>query len=131
VDLLVTLKLSSSLNTLPCRSDLDKDSFLWNTDRLIELNQMLSLGYFKDQIRYSRKRMSRGLTNCGSLVEAQTCVDFGGDSSWNDSEDFLAEFDEKTVLSNIGLLLNAAAFRPAIFDSDVDKFLILWLVRSR
>lgn len=47
VNLLVTFKLSSSLNTLPCRSDLDEDSFLRDTERLIEIDQMLSLGYLK------------------------------------------------------------------------------------
>lgn len=74
--------------------------------------------------------MSRDPTNCGSLVEAQTCVNFSGDSSRNDGEDFLAELDEKTVLSGIGLLLDAPTFRLAIFDGDVDKLLILWLVRG-
>jgi hypothetical protein len=48
VDLIVTLELASSLNSLPCRSNLNQDTVPWNANTGIECNEFprLCLGSF-------------------------------------------------------------------------------------
>lgn len=76
MDTVVTLKFASSLDTLPCRGNLDEDTILLYADGLVENNKLLGLGL-----------------GC-LLVERQTSVDLSGDTSGNDFEDFFAELNE-------------------------------------
>jgi hypothetical protein len=43
VDAIISLKFTSSLDTLPCRCDFDENTLLLDTNRLIEGNELLSL----------------------------------------------------------------------------------------
>lgn len=44
VNAIVTLKLPSSLDTLPRRCDLDEDTLFLHTNTLVQRNQLLGLG---------------------------------------------------------------------------------------
>ena len=76
VNPVVTLELARSLDTLPCRRDLDQDALLLDTDRLVERDELLSLslGAF--------------------LVEREAGINLSGDAAGDDGEDLLAEFYE-------------------------------------
>lgn len=44
VDSIVTLEFTSSLDTLPCGSDLDQDTLLLDADRVVESDELFCLG---------------------------------------------------------------------------------------
>jgi hypothetical protein len=85
VDLVVTLELTRSLDTLPGGRDLDQDTVLVDTLGLVERNELLGLGLG------------------GLLVEGETGIDLGRDTAGNNLEDFLAKVDElrSVALANI------------------------------
>ena len=76
MDAVLGLELLRGLDTLPSRGDLDQNALLLDTDRLVELDEVLGLR----------------LGCC--LVEGQLGVDLSGDAAGNDREDLLAELDE-------------------------------------
>jgi len=43
MDAVITLKLASCLDTFPCRGNLDQDTVLLDTDRVVERNEFLGL----------------------------------------------------------------------------------------
>lgn len=44
VDVVLLLELTGGLDTLPCRSDLDEDTLLLDTNGVVESNELLGLG---------------------------------------------------------------------------------------
>ena len=76
MDAVLGLELLRGLDTLPSRGDLDQNALLLDTDRLVELDEVLGL------------RLGR------LLVEGQLGVDLGGDTTGDDREDLLAELDK-------------------------------------
>ncbi len=76
MDSVVALELAGGLDTFPSRGDLDQYTLLLNANGLVERNELL--------------RLLLG----GFLIERQAGVDLSRDTSGNDFEDFLAEFDE-------------------------------------
>ena len=73
---LIALEFASGLDALPSRSNLDQDTLLTDPDRIIESNQLLSLGLG------------------ALLVERQTGINLGGDTTRNNGEDRLAELNK-------------------------------------
>ena len=69
-------------------------------------------------------------TDSSLLVEGQTCVDLCRDTTWDKGEDLLAEFDEETIKSSVGLSVQVATFGFTVLDSEVDELLICGLVRG-
>ena len=76
VNVVLSLKLAGSLDTLPCGRNLDKNAVLGDADRLVESDELL------------------GLRLGGLLVEGQAGIDLSGDTAGDDLEDLLAELDE-------------------------------------
>lgn len=67
----------------------------------------------------------------GSLgVEGESCVNLGGDLSWNDLEDLLSELDEKAVESCVYLLIDVLAVLLAVLDGGINETLVLLLLGS-
>lgn len=60
VDLVVTLEFTSSLDTLPARSDLDENTFLGDPDGLVELDQVFGLYQCTLHIKNPSGRVERG-----------------------------------------------------------------------
>lgn len=76
---IILLQFLCRLNPLPRTRNLDQNPLLIDPQFLVQLNDV--------------KRLFHG----GLLVKGEAGVDFGGDSSRDDLEDFFAEFDEETV----------------------------------
>lgn len=76
MDVVLLLEFTGGLDTLPCRSDLDEDTLLLDADGFVEGNELLGLGLG------------------ALLVEGKTGIDLGGDTTRDESENFLAELDE-------------------------------------
>jgi len=103
VDAVVALELAGGLDTFPGGGDLDENAVLGDTDGLVELDELLSLGF-------------------GSLlVERELGVDLGGDTSRDNGEDLLAELDEETVKSVLGLSLDITALLLGVLHGYVNE----------
>ena len=96
VDLVVALELAGGLDSLPSRSDLDKDAVLGDSEVGVKCDELLGL----DKMRamsggYGGRTEGRAHLGLGGLlVEGKGSVDLGRDASRNDGEDLLAELDE-------------------------------------
>ena len=76
VDAVLLLELTGSLDTFPCGGDLDEDAVLVDTNRLVESDELLSLGL-------------------GSLlVEGKAGVNLSRHTSGDDLEDLLSKLNE-------------------------------------
>lgn len=64
-------------------------------------------------------------------IERESSVDFGGNLSWHDGQDFLSELNQKTVKSGINLLVDCISVLLSVCHSDIHKFGIFWLLRCR
>lgn len=60
----------------------------------------------------------------GFLVKGETGIDFGGNSSRDDFEDFFSEFNEETVEGGIDLVVNVAAVVLSVLDCCIDEFCV-------
>jgi len=110
---MVTLKLASSLDTIPSRSNLDEDTLLLDAQALVELNKV-------DRLRLGRL-----------LVKREGCVDLGRDTAWDDVEDLLAELNEKTVYGERALLLLVRGLLLlGVLDGNVNQACVLLLLDS-
>src|SRR6266404_425473 len=76
VNTLVALELSSSLDTLPGRRDLDKHTFFLDSNGFVEPNELSGLGFG------------------GLLVKGEASVDFSRDTTRNDRRNFFPKFYE-------------------------------------
>jgi hypothetical protein len=112
VDTVVTLEDLSSLDTLPCGSDLDQDAVLGDALLAVELNKVESL------------------VDGGFGIERVTSVDLCGDLTGDDLENLLAELNKETVEGIINLLVDRAALLLSIVDGDIDQLGVLLLLRS-
>lgn len=110
VDVLVFLQVSSGLDTFPGRSDLDQDSFSLDTDGFVQGDQLL------------------GLVDGSLGVVRQRGVNFGGNSTGDDLEDFTTEFDEESVGSVLDLGVEVTALFLGVLDSDVDESGVTFLL---
>lgn len=88
MNLLNSLKVLGSLDTLPGGGNLDEDAILVDTGLLVETNDLLSLG------------------DGGLLVEGETGIDLGGDTARDDLEDLNTKVDQQLVQSILGLGLD-------------------------
>lgn len=129
-----TLEFTRSLDTFPSRSDLDQDAVLLDTDGVVEGDELLGLGL-------------------GTLlVKGETGVDLGRDTSRDDGEDGLAEFDElqkdadtlserycivsteftyQAVSGSVNLAFEVSTLALAVLDGSIDQTLVCGLVSSR
>ena len=93
VDAVLLLELTGSLDTFPCRGDLDEDAVLVDTNRLVESDELLGLGLG------------------GLLVEREARVNFGGDVTRDDLQDLGAKLDELRQRTSISEKLRYAHSR--------------------
>jgi hypothetical protein len=85
VNLIIALKFTGSLDTLPSRRDLDQNTLLGDADGIVKRDELL------------------GLSLGGFLVKGETGIDFGRDTARNDSKNFFAKLDELRENSQYGL----------------------------
>ena len=76
VNAVVALELARRLDALPGRRDLDEDALLLDTDGVVQRDELL------------------GLLLCRLLVKGETGVNLGRDTTRDNLQDLLAEFDE-------------------------------------
>ena len=69
----------SGLGAFPCRGDLDEHTLTGCALLLIEADEVT------------------GLFDCAFNIKRKSGIDFGGNTTWNDREDFATERDEKIV----------------------------------
>jgi len=70
------------------------------------------------------------LVDGGLGVEGESCVNLGGDLSWDDLEDLLSELDEKAVEGGVYLLVDVLSVLLAVLDCGVNETLVLLLLGS-
>lgn len=94
MDTVIPLKLASRLNTFPSRCNLDQNTFLFDTDRVVEGDEFLCLktGRSEDE-SYSMKR-SAYLGLCCFLIERKTGIHLCRNTPRDDSKNFLAKLNE-------------------------------------
>ena len=110
VDVVVTLELAGSLDTLPSGGNLDQDALPLDANRLVKCDKVLGLG------------------NSSLLVERKTGVNLGRDTARDDLEDLRAELDEETVSSVGDLLLLVTALLLGVLDGNVNQTGVLLLL---
>lgn len=101
VDLVLSLELAGSLNSLPGGSDLDENAVLGDSNRLVESDQGLGLWCSSRQGQRNAPEESRPPTLAapylglgGLLVKGEGSINLGGDTSGNNGKDLLSELDE-------------------------------------
>jgi hypothetical protein len=97
VDVVITLEFTSSLDTLPRRCDFDENTLLFDTNRLVEGNELLSLRIDKNK---EPIKLCDNITYLGLgalLVEGETSIDFRRHTARNDSKNLLAKLDKLII----------------------------------
>jgi hypothetical protein len=112
VNTVLGLELTGGLDALPGGGDLDENTLLVNSDGLVEINDVKSL------------------VNRGLLVEGETGINFGGDLSWNDGENFLSELDEESVKGSIDLRIDVITVFLSVSNGGIDQMSVFWLLGS-
>lgn len=112
VDTVLGLELLGSLDTLVGGGDLDEDSVRRNALGLVEVNELQSL------------------LDGGVLVERESGVDLGGDSTGDNLENLGAELDEQLVQSNVDLLLGVGGLGLGERNGLVNELGVLGLLGS-
>jgi hypothetical protein len=130
VDTVVTLEDLSSLDTLPCGSDLDQDAVLGDALLAVELLIVLVLSPVCCNAARTYLNKVESLVDGGFGIERVTSVDLCGDLTGDDLENLLAELNKETVEGIINLLVDRAALLLSIVDGDIDQLGVLLLLRS-
>ena len=103
MNVVIPLQLSSGLDSLPSGSDLDQDTVPVDSLGLVQGDDLLGLG------------------DGSLLVVRQSGVDLGRNSTRNDLEDLLAEFDEQSVHGVGDLVIDGTSLLLGPFDGRVDE----------
>jgi len=112
VDSVLGLELTGGLDTLPGGGDLDEDTLLVDSDGLVEIDDVESL------------------VDGGLLVEGETGINFGGDLSRDNGENFLSELDEESVKGSIDLGIEVSAVFLSVSNGGIDQMSVFWLLGS-
>lgn len=64
---------------------------------------------------------AQSLVDGGFRIKGETGIDFGRNFTGDDFEDLLAKFDQKTVYSEIHLLIDVFALVLAVRDGRINK----------
>jgi hypothetical protein len=130
VDAMVPLEDLGSLDTLPCRGDLDKNALLANALLLVQLGNVSFVG-LELQFSYTHVNDAQGLVNGGLGVEREAGIDLGGDLAGNNVQDLLAELDEEVVKCGIDLVLDVVAVVLAPRNGGINELCVLGLLGGR
>ena len=93
MDPVVPLQFTGSLDTLPCRCDLNEDALFLDADGVIEGNELLGLRVETLQ-EFGEMFMVFYLSLRSFLVEGEAGVYFGGNPARYNLQDLLAKLDE-------------------------------------
>jgi hypothetical protein len=103
---ILLLQLLCRLNPLPSGRNLDQNPLFINPQFLVQLDDM------------------ECLFNGGLFIKREPCIDFCGDSSGDDFEDFITEFNEETVECVVDLLVDFGGFGFSVGAGCVDEFCV-------
>jgi len=103
MDLLITLKFTGSLDTLPGRCDLNENAFLGDANGLVKFDQV------------------SGLNLGGFFIEREPSIDLRGNAARNDGQNFLSELNEQAVGSALDLSVDVATLLFSIRKGGIDQ----------
>jgi hypothetical protein len=126
----VPLEDLSSLDTLPCRGDLDENALLANALLLVQL-KIVNFAISVISIESTHVNDAQGLVDGGLCVEREAGVDLSGDLAGNNVQDLLAELDEEVVKCGIDLVVDVVGVLLAPRNGGINELCVLGLLGGR